>query len=177
MRPEPTDLERLQATYLEKRDLLLRYFIARTRDAALAEDVVQEIYIRIARLAADIRIENPSAYLFTAGTHIHLNLVRGHRRAEVRDEAWSFAQVEAVGDAFADRAPSVEEQVASRQTFQRLLGRIEALPERTRTIFKRHKFDGLTQAEVAHTLGVSKSTVEKHLSQALAILARKADDG
>ena len=63
--------------------------------------------------------------------------------------------------------------VAGRERLAQLMTALDGLPDRTNAIFRLHKFDGLSYAEVAQTLNVSKSTVEKHMMDALKILAAK----
>lgn len=73
-----------------------------------------------------------------------------------------------------DDAPSAEAVVASRERLSALVAALETLPRKTATIFRMHKFDGLSYAEVAVRLGISRSSVEKHMMDALRILAAKA---
>ena len=53
----------------------------------------------------------------------------------------------------------------------RVLAAAEHLPEPTRTIFRLHRLQGMTQAEVARRQGVSVTTVENHVRSALQRLA------
>ncbi|MEI9905403.1 MAG: sigma factor [Asticcacaulis sp.] len=55
----------LLTTYLEQRTLLVRLFSRRTGDPALAEDVVQDLYLRLETLEPDYRIDN--RWLFCCG--------------------------------------------------------------------------------------------------------------
>ncbi len=72
-----------------------------------------------------------------------------------------------------DDAPSAEAVVAGRQRLQTLMTALDQLPEKTRTIFRLHKFEGLSYAEVAEKQGISRSSVEKHMMDALRILAAR----
>jgi RNA polymerase sigma-70 factor (ECF subfamily) len=54
----------------------------------------------------------------------------------------------------------------------KVLKAVEALPPQCRRVFRLHKFDGLSHAEVAEKLGISRSAVEKHISAALKSLTR-----
>jgi RNA polymerase sigma-70 factor (ECF subfamily) len=69
-------------------------------------------------------------------------------------------------------SPSAETAAMDRQTLRTLLNTLDTLPERTRSIFRMHKFDGLSYAEVAAKFGISRSSVEKHMMQALRALSR-----
>ena len=48
---------------------------------------------------------------------------------------------------------------------------LDALPERTRTIFRRFRIDGEPQRLIADELGISVSAVEKHLARAYQAIA------
>ncbi|WP_155913513.1 RNA polymerase sigma factor [Asticcacaulis sp. AC466] len=156
----------LQA-YLEKRAMLVRYFTARARDAATAEDVVQEIYLKIAALGPHYSVENPTAFLFTTGSHIWLNRIRGQGRQRSRDGQWLSANhMDLAGEMIAD-IPSAENEVMAREQLALITAALQELPEKTQEIFRLGKFEGMTQAQVAAHLHISKSSVEKHQYTAL----------
>ena len=167
----------LLSAYLEKRTLLVRYFTARTRDAGVAEDIVQELYLKIAAQPDDYTVDNPSAFLFRAANNIWLNRLRGEGRDRRRNGEWHETARQSIGEDVIVDEPDAETRLAARQQLALVMKGVEALPERTRDIFRLHKFDELNQALVAQRLGVSKSTVEKHLCAALKSLMALARAG
>ena len=173
----PSSRPSLLGTYLEKRDVLLRYIAASCRDASLAEDIIQDLYVKLSALETEPVVDNPSGYLFRMANNIYLNRLRALKSGRTRDHAWQSTSFESVGaDAIADE-PSPESRISGRQQMQRLKAAIEALPERTQAIFRLHKLDGLTQAQVAARLEISISSVEKHLASALKTLTAQVRDG
>jgi len=168
-RPSP-----LVSAYLNKRQDLVRYFAMRLNSEAAAEDIVQDIYVRIVVAdAGAVAVANPAAYLYRLGSNLMLDRLKQQRRSAARDDAWREAHyVTAGGEDVAD-APTAEEAVSARQRLQRLMAAIEAMPPQRRRAFQLHKFDGLSHAETAAAMGVSRSAVEKHISAALRdLLAR-----
>lgn len=163
--------------YLSRRDDLARFFAARLRSMAAAEDLVQDLYVRVASLDVDEPVENPSAYLYRLASNLMLDRLRSDRRSGARDSAWVQTQrLEVGGEAVADE-PSAEENVAGRQRLAQLTHAIADLPPKTRRAFQLHKLEGLTQEETARVLGVSRKTVEKQISSALQrLLARLTED-
>jgi RNA polymerase sigma factor (sigma-70 family) len=157
----------LVSTYLEKRAMLVRYFAARTRNAQLAEDIVQEIYLKINMVGAEAVIENPTAFLFTTGTHIHLNQRRGSKRQDARDANWLDANATLVGDEPVEQSVDSERTLIGKQELAAVVSRLAQLPQRTQDIFRLSRFEGLNQQQVADQLSISKSSVEKHLATAL----------
>lgn len=150
--------------------MLARYYAARTRDPFLAEDIVQELYLKISSLDPGYAVENPTAFLFRTAQNIWLNKIRSETRAKARDEQWRDSQQSALGNDVIVDSPSAEMQIAARQELALLRETVEDLPDKTREIFKLHKFQGLSQADVAATLDISKSSVEKHVSAAMKFL-------
>jgi RNA polymerase sigma-70 factor (ECF subfamily) len=162
--------------YLSRRDDLVRFFAARLRSMAAAEDLVQDLYIRVASLDSEEPVENPSAYLYRLASNLMLDRLRSDRRAGARDSAWlKTHRLEVAGEAVADE-PSAEQNVAGRQRLAQLTRAIAELPPKTRKAFQLHKLEGLTQEETARALGVSRKTVEKQISSALQRLLARLDE-
>jgi RNA polymerase sigma-70 factor (ECF subfamily) len=162
--------------YLSRRDDLVRFFAARLRSMAAAEDLVQDLYVRVASLDSDEPVENPSAYLYRLASNLMLDRLRSDRRSGARDSAWVQTQrLEVAGEAVADE-PSAEQNVAGRQRLELLTRAIAELPPKTRRAFQLHKLEGLSQEETARALGVSRKTVEKQISSALHRLLERLDE-
>ena len=118
-------------------------------------------------------MQNNTAFLYRMGSNLMLDRLRQQQRAAARDGEWrqvnaSFVDEEAVAD---ERA--ADEAFAARQRLALMLAALEELPATTRQAFRLHKLEGLSQAETAEALGVSRSSVEKYISAALRhLLAR-----
>jgi len=160
------------SAYLRKRQDLVRYFTLRLSSAAAAEDLVQEIYLRIAQpQAADPG--NPEAYLYRVGSNLMLDRLKQQRRAAARDHAWQDSRYVRIGGEEAANDPPAEEALDARARLQTILQAVEELPPQRRRAFRLHKLEGLTHADTAAAMGISRSAVEKHISAALRlILAR-----
>ena len=156
----------LVAAYLNKRQDLLRYFTLRLRSAAMAEDVVQDIYLRIAG-AAPGAIENETAYLYRLGTNLMLDRLKQRRRATAREEAWHESTVVRISGAAMSNDPPADDAAAARERLTRLLAALDRLPPQRRRAFVLHKLDGLSHVETAQRMGISRSAVEKHIIAAL----------
>lgn len=159
----------LIAAYLRKRTDLVRFFTVRMRSAVLAEDLVQDLFLKLNGMATPEDLQSPDAFLYRVATNLMLDRAKQQRRQAARDGNWNR---EAVGDAPepASVEPPADDALASRQELQRLRERVEALPPQIAAAFRLHKFDGLSHAEVASRLGVSRSSVEKYIMTALRTL-------
>jgi RNA polymerase sigma factor (sigma-70 family) len=151
-----------------ERGPLLRY-LSRYLDRASAEDVAQSLYFKLQRVADHPPIDNKRAYLF----RLAFNLAVDHGRAEARQLK---LQEEAAGYlAGAGPQPDTVSVLVTQSELQRVAQAAMELPQQTRRIFQLNRFEGLTQREIASQLGVSATTVEKHIRRALDCLARARD--
>ena len=163
----------LLETYLARRPDLVRFFTLRLRSAAAAEDLVQDIYLRLATLDAATEVHNPVGYLYRLGSNLMLDRLRGERRAAVREGAWLNNHRTRVGSEEVAEDPSAEQALAARQRLEAAVAVLRDLPEQTQRVFRMHKFDGMSHPEVAQALGISRSSVEKHVMAALKLLAAR----
>jgi RNA polymerase sigma-70 factor (ECF subfamily) len=159
--------------YLAHRANLVRFFAARTRSMAEAEDLVQELYLKLLGLNPSIDVKNPSALLYRMGSNLLQDRMRGERRARLRDFAWrESAQVALGGEDVADE-PAADEVVASKERLRQLTEAVATLPPQMRRAFRLHKLEGLSHVETARAMGISTSAVEKHISAALRMLLKR----
>jgi RNA polymerase sigma-70 factor (ECF subfamily) len=126
---------------------------------AIAEDIVQEAFLRVWRNAPRWR---PQAAFRTWLYRIVVNLCLNARRRA------SHLPLEAAGDA-PDHAPAPDAQLEARQRDRRLAEAIAALPERQRAAILLTYQEGLGNADVAEVLDSSVSAIE-----ALLVRARQA---
>jgi RNA polymerase sigma-70 factor (ECF subfamily) len=153
--------------YLSKRDDLVRFFAARLRSMAAAEDLIQDLYVRVSNLEVAETVDNPSAYLYRLASNLMLDRMRSERRSVARDGAWIDTQrMDVGGESVADE-PSPEQSALARQRLAQVIAAVAELPPKTRRAFELHKLEGLSQEETALALGVSRKTVEKQISTAL----------
>ncbi|HVI97549.1 MAG TPA: sigma-70 family RNA polymerase sigma factor [Sphingomonas sp.] len=152
------------------RPALMSFFLRRIHNFAEAEDLTQDVIVRISERAATIDASRPDAYVF----QIAANLLRDHwRRSKVR----TSYEMEAVSvrGAWMDEIDP-ERALQSRQALSTVTGAIRAMPERTRTIFVLFRLEHMKQREIADLLGVSVRTVEQHVMRASLILRDSLKD-
>ncbi len=61
---------------------------------------------------------------------------------------------------------SPERILQSREALQIMIAAIYELPDTVRIVFSQYHFDGIAQVEIARRMGLSLSTVEKHMAKA-----------
>lgn len=138
---------------------------SRTGDTVLAEDLVQETYLRAVNSDSS-ELRNMRAFLF----RILNNLVTDHfRKLRRTRERFSTAEVP---DIAAD-TQNAEDQLIARQRLKILQEAIDELPPRCRECFILRRFDELSHAEIATRMNITRSAVEKHLAAATAHCTRR----
>jgi RNA polymerase sigma factor (sigma-70 family) len=153
----------LRAALVEHRAALLRYLIARRVAPDEAEDIMQDLVVKLAGHASG-PVAEPRAYLYRMAENLLLDRIRSEGRRRGREQAWVAAQAGATLDA--DDRPSPEQALIARERLALVSAALAALPERSLFVFRRYRLDGTPQREIAAELGISLSAVEKHLQKA-----------
>ena len=160
--------------YLERRANLVRFFAAKSGSMALAEDLAQELYIKIATRDREAAIiENPVALIYRVATNVMLDRARGENRSGARDAAWRQINHASIGIDDVAEVPPADEVAASRQRLRQLVDAVEGLPPQMQRAFRLHKLEGHSHADTARIMGLSVKSVEKHISAALKTLTAR----
>lgn len=140
---------------------LLRYFRRRVPDPAEAEDLVQEVFARIAARDSQEPITHLSGFVFQVAANVLAD--RGRRRFARKADA----HVEFNPDLHGDEDFAPDRILAGKETLRAVTEALLTLPNRTRMIFVLHRLEGRKAREVAQQLGISVSAVEKHMLLAI----------
>lgn len=150
----------LQALYSDHVGWLQSFLRRRTGCSQQAADLAQDTFVRVlASKQAVAELRSPRDYL---GRIAHGLTVDFYRR-----RALEQAYLEALAARPEATELSTEERVVLLETLQSIDAMLNALPERTRQIFLMAQFEGLTYPAIGARLGVSVTTVKKHLVRAL----------
>lgn len=169
---DTTDPHPLLAAYLARREELVRYFRVRLRSETAAEDLVQDLYLKITPPPEE-EVLNLGAYLYRLGTNLMLDRLKQQRRAGRRDADWRDTQTASAGGQDIAEEPPADEVVAARQRLARIIEAVDGLPAPVKEAFRLHKLEGLSHAETAQAMGVSRSSVEKYLMASLKRIAAR----
>jgi RNA polymerase sigma factor (sigma-70 family) len=150
---------RLDEVATQLRGPLTRFFQRRVGPGEDAEDLVQDVFSRLA--AQDLEsIENIQGYVFQVAS----NILRDRaRRASVRSIICSTPDNFDMAD---EAGFSPERILQSKEVLQMMVTAIYELPENVRTVFCQYHLDGVAQVEIARQLGLSLSAVEKRMARA-----------
>lgn len=146
---------------------LLRFLTARQVAAEEAEDLLQDMFVKLAARATG-PVAEPRAYLYRMLDNLLLDSRRTSARRVAREGKWTEASPGAGNGA--DDSPSSERELVARERLRLVSDRLAHLPERTLLVFRRFRIDEMPQREIAGELGISVSAVEKHLQRAYRLL-------
>ena len=141
---------------------LRRFLSARLRNGHEAQDLAQEVFLRLLRTDAHESIRNPEAYLFTIASHIL------HQHAVQNSNSPVTVDIEAVlGELGAPASDEPAEQVEQAQQLKELEEILHELPARVGAALVLHRIEGYTVQEIADQLGVARETAKKYLARAV----------
>ena len=151
---------------------LIAYFLRRVRDRSEAEDLTQEVFLRVLRNVDVVDVPRAKAYVFTAAA----NLLRDRARQTAVRQTESRGNLDdpsalAARDLVEEISP--ERVLLGKETLHDVMAALDELSERTRDIFVLYRIEKMKQHEIASLLGLSLSAVEKHVVKAIAHLSKR----
>lgn len=157
------------------RSPLTAYFYRRVHDKADAEDLTQEVFVRLTRRPDQHNGETIEAYVFKIaasvlndwGRHRTSRRTSAHRTLSDDRENVSLPQ-----NLVEDRDP--ERVLAGKEALKDIEAALSELSERTREIFLLSRMESVHHRDIAQLYGISVSAVEKHVLRAVAYLAARA---
>ena len=145
---------------------LMRFFRNCRLCAADAEDLTQEVFVRLSSAQSPLALRDPGAFVFTLAR----NLVRDRsRRLYIRALANSVAAEDA---ALTCNRPGPEERLEQQELLGQVQRVLDTLKPKSRDAFVMHRIDGESYANIAAGMDISISMVEKHVMAAMAALRR-----
>ena len=133
-----------------------RFALYLTGDAAEAEDIAAETFVRAWAADAPLKARSLRAYLFTVARNLH----RHGRRSSRRDAALGQA----------DEPPGLERELAGRSELAAALARLQLLGESDRAALLMRAFHDLPYEEIAAALGLSAAAARVKVHRARAQL-------
>jgi RNA polymerase sigma-70 factor (ECF subfamily) len=138
--------------------VLLRYAWRFTGEQEAARDIVQDAFLKLWQIRADIDPQRSlKALLYTMVRNLALN----HKRA-AQHTSGVFPEHD-----LRDHAPAADLLVEASMLGDRLRLYIEQMPERRREAFMLSRFEGLSHEEIAQVMNLTPRTVNTHIVLAL----------
>ena len=163
--PKPSLIERL---FTEQGGALQAFFRRRIRNKLAAQDLAQEVYLRMLRIRDQEAIRNPVHYLYTVAN----NLVKEHAVLERRD-AGGVDVDEVQAHEQLETSPAFDGELDAAQRTARLRAVLGQLSPKCQAAVELRFTHGLSYREIAIRLNVSQQMVQKYVAQALAHCRRR----
>jgi RNA polymerase sigma-70 factor (ECF subfamily) len=157
----------LVAAFLEKRENLVLFLAARARSLETAEDLVQELYLKVAALPAETDVRAPVPLLYRMASNLLVDHVRSAGRAGRRDGQWRLDTGNRLGATDIAAEPPADQALIDKQQASAFARAVAELPPQMGRAFRLHKLEGRSQAEAAELMGVSRKMVEAHVAAAV----------
>ena len=147
--------------YLTHRSFLKKFLLRFLVDKSIIEEIAQEAFIRSFQAEKTAPIKSPKAFLFQTAKNLALNELekKSHQLNDyIEDSLDSSVLVNEL---------SAEDQAEGQEKFDIFTRAVMTLPEKCRQVFLLRKVYGYSHKEIAGLLGLSLSTVEKHVAMGL----------
>jgi RNA polymerase sigma-70 factor (ECF subfamily) len=145
---------------------LVKYFCRLVNDQALAEDLAQEVFLRVYnarhRYRPDARF---TTWLYRIATNLALNAIRDANGRQQQNINHSGEDGETSFE-FVDTRASVEQEMIETDRGRMIREAIESLPENQRAAVILHKYQDVDYRQIAKVLKVSESAVKSLLFRA-----------
>lgn len=159
---------RLERFWSEHSQAVFRAAYRVTGNPADAEDVLQTVFLRLARRGDDELDDQAGGYLYRSAVNAALDVVRSRQRA-----GWVPLEPTTGHSTLATDAPDPEREHASRELRANLRLALARLTPRSAEIFALRYFEGLPNREIADLLGISQGVVAVLLHRTRARLRKE----
>lgn len=140
------------------------------RDAAVAEGIVQNVFLKLWERSEGLNIQSSvAAYLYRAVYNESCNQLK-HQKVK---QSYAQHAQQSMSEAAKETA---SKKIALAELEQKIKTALNELPEQCRTVFQLSRFEELKYQEIADKLDISVKTVEAQMGKALKLMRIKLAD-
>jgi RNA polymerase sigma-70 factor (ECF subfamily) len=157
---QANDISAFDALYEKYHEAVYRNILKLTRDAIVAEDLLQEVFVRLweKRMQLNSR-QSVAGWLFVISFNLSVNYTRKILRQQTMHKKLLYD--------YAHSENSIGDSSLHEAQYHLLEKAIEQLPPQKRRVVSLCKLEGKTYEEAAAELKISRHTVKEHLSTAM----------
>jgi RNA polymerase sigma-70 factor (family 1) len=141
------------------------FLFFKTGDIQSAEDISQDVFLKIWEKRDEIKIETVKSLLYTIANNLFLNKIDHHK------VYLKFAVNYKPGPSH--HGPDFELEV--KEFDKKLQSAINGLDDKKRTVFLMNRIEKFTYNQIAENLGITVKAVEKRMEKALAHLKKEIE--
>jgi RNA polymerase sigma-70 factor (ECF subfamily) len=135
----------------------------KSKDIDLAEDIAQDVFLKLWEKRDEIKTESVKSYLYTIANNMLINRYE-HQKVSMKFTS-NYTQVET--------SVSPEYELEVKEFDRRLQNALNELEEDKRTVFLMNRIDGMTYVQIADSIGISVKAIEKRMEKALAFMRKR----
>src|SRR5215216_770762 len=148
------------------------FVLRQLKAPALAEDVTQDVFMRLVQNAAEFKHEARfSTWLYAIARNLCIDQLRRmqHRRHPSLDQPLAEGAGRTLGDSVASdhHSASAERSAVSSEVQASIVSAVEALPDDQREVFLLREIADLPFKDIAEITGVPENTVKSRMRYAL----------
>jgi RNA polymerase sigma-70 factor (ECF subfamily) len=158
---------------------IIHFMFRMVRNEAVAEELAQEVFLRVYRSRATYRAEARfSTWLYRIATYIGVNHARDTRHERSAPTVYLDEPDAETGTTpdVADATPSAENSLLRNERMAAIREHVLALPERQRMAVLMHKYEGMDYRQIGEVLKLSESATKSLLFRAYQTLREKLKD-
>jgi RNA polymerase sigma-70 factor (ECF subfamily) len=153
---------KFKTDYDELAQPLFRFIYFKTKDKQLAQDIVQDSFVKYWDKIETVGDGKQKSYLFTTAKNLLLNNIQHNKVVEKYEASYTTSTK--------STSPLFELEVSEFK--KELESAIAGLPDKQREVFLMHRIEGFKYKEISVILELSQKAVEKRMSQALIVLRK-----
>ncbi len=155
---------------------IVNFMYRMTRNQAVAEELAQEVFLRVYRSRETYRAEARfSTWLYRIATNLGVNHARDTRHERAASTVYLDEPDTESGTTpdVADQTPGVESSMLRNERMAAIREHVMALPERQKMAVLMHKYEGMDYKQIGDVLKLSESATKSLLFRAYQTLREK----
>lgn len=145
----------ISALFVQHRVHLVNYVNARVDDYALAEDIVQDTFVRLLEMRVGVRADSAERLLFAICRHLVFDHLR-HKLLAKHANIYMYTREDLA-------ANTTAQMVQAREIAAHEMRVVSTMPTKRQQVYRLSRFGGQSVDDIARQMGVSRRTVEAHL--------------
>lgn len=150
---------------------LYNFALRQVRVPQVAEDVVQETFVRVVQNAADFKHEARfTTWVYTITRNLCIDQIRKRalrKHPSLDEQRGEEGDGPTLGEKIADPRASVEREATGTELKERIARAVDKLPDEQREVFLMREIANLPFKEIAEITGVPENTVKSRMRYAL----------